>query len=176
MSNYNFFSKSPNQWGEAFQSLWGCHDICPLLDQFHVTSIIQLELSFLTNLKAWGDPEKFQSNIAFLLVLTGECTVGDRVYGLSMMWVNLYQARVSTMEEAVKQLAPLIPTGHKWPYALVQFNANAHHVLLPKEGHLSILIEGGTSSVACRWTSQLDICQLLSLSTQWGSTDVRSLW
>ena len=36
------------------------------------------------------------------------------------MWVNPYQARVSTMEEAVKQLTPLIPTGPDWPYALVQ--------------------------------------------------------
>ena len=99
MSNYDFFSKGPSWWGEAFQLLWGCHDICPLLDQFHVTSITQSELSSLTSLKAWGNPEKFQSNIAFLLVLTEECTAGDRVYGLSMRWVNPYQARVSTMEE-----------------------------------------------------------------------------
>ena len=51
MSDYDFFSKSPNQWREAFQSLWGHHDICPLLDQFHVASIMQSELSFLTSLK-----------------------------------------------------------------------------------------------------------------------------
>ena len=58
MSNYKFFSKDPS-WGEAFQSLWGCHDICSLLDQFYVTSITQSELSSLTSLKAWGDLEKF---------------------------------------------------------------------------------------------------------------------
>ena len=163
MSNYDFFSKSPSQWGKVFQLLWECHDICPLLDQFHVTSITQLELS-LTSLKAWGNPEKFQNNIAFLLVLTGECTVGDRVYGLSTMWVNPYQARVSMVEEAVKQLAPLIPARHDWLHALVQLNADACHAPLPKEGHLSVLIEGGTSSATCRWTSQLNVCQLLSSS------------
>ena len=38
--------------------------------------------------------------------------MGDRVYGLSMMWVHPYQARVSTMEKTVKQLTPLIST---WP-------------------------------------------------------------
>ena len=59
MSNYEFFLKGPSWWWEAFQLLWGCHDICPLLDQFHVASITQLELSFLTSLKAWGNPEKF---------------------------------------------------------------------------------------------------------------------
>ena len=77
-----------------------------------------------------------------------------------------YQARVSTMEEAVKQLAPLSPTRPNWLYALVWLNMDACHVPLPKEGHLSILMEGGTSSAACRWISQLDVCQLLSLSSQ----------
>ena len=144
----------------------GCHDICLLLDQFHVTSITQSELSSLTSLKAWGDLEKFQSNIAFLLVLTEECTAGDRVYCLSIMWVNPYQARLSTVEEAVKHLAPLFPTGPKWPYCLVQLNVDVCHVPLTKEGHLSILMEGGTDSAVCRWTSQLDICQLLNFSSQ----------
>ena len=130
--------------------LWGHHDICPILEQFHVTSITLSELSSLTSLKAWGNLEKFQSNIAFLLVLTKEGAAGDRVFGLSMMWVNPYQARVSTMEEAVKQLTALISTGPDWPYALVWLNADACHAPLPKEGHLSILVKGGTSSATCR--------------------------
>ena len=88
------------------------------------------------------------------------------MYGLSMMWVNPYQARVSTMEEVIKQLAPLISTRPDWPYALMQLNADAWHVPLPKEGHLSILVEGSTSSVACRRISQLEVCQLLSSSSQ----------
>ena len=54
LSNDAFFSKGFSQWGEAFLSLWGQLDICPLLHQFHVTSIPQLELSCLTSLKAWG--------------------------------------------------------------------------------------------------------------------------
>ena len=58
-----------------------------------------------------------------------------------------------------------MPTRPDWPYALVQLNADAHHVPLPKESHLSILMEGGTNSATCRWISQLDICQLLN----WGS-------
>ena len=149
MSDYSFFSKDPSWWRDAFQLLWGHHDICPILEQFHVTSISQSELSSLTSLKAWGNPEKFRSDITFLLILTEECTVGDRVYGLSTMWVNPYQARVSTMEKAVKQLTPLISTGPDWPYALVWLNTDAFHAPLPKEGHLSILVEGSTSSVAC---------------------------
>ena len=166
MSKYDFFWKGPSWWWEAFQLLWGSHDICPILEQFYVTSITPLELSFLTSLKAWGDPEKFQSDVTILLVLTEEGAVGDRVYGLSTMWVNPYQAMVSTMGEMVKQLTALISTGPDWPYALVQLNADACHVPLPKERHLSILVEGGTSGAACRWISQLDVCQLLSLGSQ----------
>ena len=111
MSDYEFFSKGPSWLGEAFQSLWGHHNICPLLNQFHITSITHLELSSLTSIKAWGDAEKFHSDITFLLVLTKEGAVGNRVYGLAMIWVNPYQARVSTVEEAVKQLTTLGLTG-----------------------------------------------------------------
>ena len=110
MGDYEFFSKGPSQWGEAFQSVWGHHNICPLLNQFHVTCITHLELSSLTSLKAWEDV-KFHSDVAFLLVLTEEGTVGDRVYGFSMIWVNPYQAQVSTMEEEVKQVTALVSTG-----------------------------------------------------------------
>ena len=131
--------------GEAFQLLWGCHNICPLLNQFHVTSITHSDLSSLTSLKAWGDAEKFCSDVT-LLVLTEEGAAGDRVYSLPTIWVNSYQAWVSTMEEAVKQLTALVSTGPEWPYALVWLNRDACHVPSPREGHLSILVEGGTSS------------------------------
>ena len=72
MCDYKFFSKDSSWWGETFQSLWGCLDICPVLHQLHITSITYSELSSLTSLKAWGDVEKFCSNIAYLLVLTKE--------------------------------------------------------------------------------------------------------
>ena len=139
-------------------SLWGHLDICPLLHQFHVTSITQLELSSLTSLKAWGDVEMFHCDITFLLVSTEEGVAGDRMYGLSMVWVNPYQARVPTMEEAVKQLTTLVSSGPDWPYALVQLNGDTCHAPLPREGHLSVLPRGGTSSAACRRVSQLEVC------------------
>ena len=166
MSDNEFFSKNPSWWGEAFQSLWGHLDICLLLNQFHVASITHLELSSPTSLKAWGDAEKFCSDVAFLLVLTKEGAVRDRVYGLSTLWVNPYQARVPTMQEVVKQLTALVSTGPDWPYILVQFNGDACHTPLPREGHLSTLVEGGTSRATCRRVSKLEVCQLLSSSSQ----------
>ena len=83
-----------------------------------------------------------------------------------MIWVNPYQARVSTMEEAVKQLTALVSTRPDWPYTLVQLNRDTHHMPLPREGLLSILVEEGTSSATCRRVSPLEIHQFLSLGSQ----------
>ena len=138
MSNYEFFSRDTSWWGEAFLSLWGCLDICPLLNQFHVATITHSELSSFTSLKAWGDAEKFHSKVTFLLVSSEEGAVGDKVYGLSTKWVSPYQARVSTVEEEVKQLTALVSTGPEWPYTLVWLNGDTCHAPLPREGHLSI--------------------------------------
>ena len=79
----------------------------------HLQDSIRTLLSYPS--KGLGNPEKFRSDVTFLLILTKGCIVEDRVYGLSMMWVHPYQARVSVMEEAVKQLTPLISTGPDWP-------------------------------------------------------------
>ena len=121
----------------------------------------QLELVSLTWLKAWGDPKKFCSDVTFLLVLPKEGAVGERVYGLTTVWVHPYQARVSTIEDAAKQLAQLASTRPNWPYALVQLNGDGHHVPLPTEGHLSVMMEGNTSNVPCGKIYHLEVHQHL---------------
>ena len=73
MSKFEFFSKDPSWLQEAFTSLWGHLDICPLLNQFHLASILHSELSSLTSLKAWGDTDG---------------AAADRVYGHAAVWVN----------------------------------------------------------------------------------------
>ena len=123
--------------------------------------VTQLEPSSLTGLKAWGDKEKFCNDITFFLVSAEEEATGNRKYGLSTIWVNPCQARVPSMEEAVKELTTWVSSGPNWPYALVQLNEDTHHVPLPKEGHLGVLPEGGTDSMACRRISQLEVHQLL---------------
>ena len=119
MSDYIFLSKDPDCWGESYQSLWGHHNICLLLEQFHVVCVTQMELVSLTCQKVWGNVDKICSDIALLLVLPKEGVAEERTYGLTMVWVHPYQARVSTIEEAIKQLDQLIPSRPNWPYALV---------------------------------------------------------
>ena len=155
-----------DHWGKSYQSLWGCHDICLLLEWFHVTRMTQSELASPTCLKAWGDPKKFQSNVTFLLVLPKEGAVGERVYRLTMVWVHPYQARVSTIDDMAKQLAQLASTGANWPYALVWLNGDAHHMPLPTEGHLGVMMEGNASNVPYGKIYQLEVCQLLGSGSQ----------
>ena len=92
------------------------------------------------SLMAWGEKQKACHDIAYLLVLAEEEATRDRGYGLSTIWVNPCQARVDSMEEAVRELISWVSSGSDWPYALVQLNEDPHHVPLPKEGHLGILI------------------------------------
>ena len=166
MSNYAFFSKDLGHWGKSYQCLWGWHDICPLLEQFHIAHMTQSELAALTHLKAWGDAEKFCSDIAFLLVLPTEGAAGERVYRLTMVWVHSYHARVSMIDDVAKQLTQLTSTGPNWPYALVWLNRDAQHMPLPTEGLLSVMMEGNTSSVHYRKLCQLEAHSFLSSGSQ----------
>ena len=166
MCNYTFFSKDPSQWDEAYQSLWGCHDICSILEQFHIAQVTQPEFSSLTHLLVWGDPKRFCSDVAFLLILPKEGISGERVYGLAMVWVHPYQARVSTIDDTVRKLTLLASAGLNWPYMFVQFNGDAHHMPLPKEGHSSAMVEGTPSNILCRRICQLEVHQLLHSEAQ----------
>ena len=108
-----------------------------------------------------GEKQKVCHDIAFLLILAEEEATGDRKYPLSTLWVNPCQARVHSMEEAVKELTAWVSSGPDWPYALVQLHKDTPHVPLPKEGHLGVLPQGGAEMIACRRISQLEVCQLL---------------
>ena len=126
----------------------------------------QSELTSLTCLKAWGENERFCRNVAFLLVLPKEGVAEERVYGLTMVWVHPYQARISTIDGTAKQFTQLASTGPNWPYAMVWLNRDACHVPLPTEGHLSVMAEGSTSTIPYRMIWQLEVCQLLSSGSQ----------
>ena len=135
MCDYAFLSKDPSRWDEAYKSLWQHHNICPILEQFHVAQVPQPELSSLTHLLAWGDPKRFSSDVVFLLILPKEGIAGERVYGFAMMWVHPYQARVSTIDDVVRKLTLITSARPNWPYAFVWFNVDAHH-MPPKRGSL----------------------------------------
>ena len=161
MSDFTFFSQGLDRWGKEMALLWGSLTSCPPLQQFHIHSITPAELSSLTSLKTWEEKQKICHHIPFLLILASEEATGDRRCGLSTIWVNPCQARVHSMEEAVRELTAWVSSGPNWPYVLVQLHEDTCHVPLPKEGHLVILPQGGAEMTACRRISQLEVCQLL---------------
>ena len=111
-----------------------------------------------------GGGQKLCHDIAFLLVLAEEEVTGDRVYGLSTIWVNPSQARVPSMEETVGKLTTCTFSGPNWPYALVWLHKGTHHLPLPKKGHMGILPLREAEVTPCRQISQLEVCQLLITS------------
>ena len=121
----------------------------------------QPELYSLTHLLVWGDPKRFCRDVAFLLILPEEGIAGERVYGLVMVWVHPYEARLSTIDDVVRKLTLLASAGPNWPYVFVQFNGDACHMPLLKEGHLSTMVEGMPSNIPCGKIHQFEVCQLL---------------
>ena len=145
--------------------LWGNLNICPQLYWLELPCHTQVELSSLNSLKVWGKGQKPCHNIAFLLVWV-EDAMGDRHYGISIVWANPSQVWAASMEEAVEKLTTCTCSGTDWDYGLVWLHEGTCHVPLPKEGCLGILPQRGAEAVSCGWISQLEVCQLLAASPQ----------
>ena len=64
------------------------------------------------------------------------------------------------------ELTTCASSGPNLPYALVQLHEGAHHVPLPKEGHLGILPQRRVEVSPCGQISQLEVHQLLIASPQ----------
>ena len=139
---------------------WGCHDICPSLTCFHVALVTQPELSALSHSGAW-DVEKFWGDLAFLLIAPKKTIQGEVAFSLTVVWTHPYQACLCSLDEAVKKLALLVNSGNNWAYTFVWLNEDAQHVPLPKEGHLSAMINGMPNRNACGCLHQLEVYQLL---------------
>ena len=96
-----------------------------------------------------GVMPKILQQLGILIISPKKSIVGEMVIRLTVVWVHPYQAHISTLDEAVKKLALLTTSGQNWAYAFVWFNKDAQQVPLPKEGHLSAMIEGEPSRIKC---------------------------
>ena len=112
-----------------------------------------------------GEVQKPCHDIAYLLVRV-ENAMGDRHYGISVVWANPNQVRAATMEEVVEKLTAYTSSGIDWPYALAQLYEGTCHMPLPKNRHLGILPWRGAEKAPCEQISQLMVCQLLAAGPQ----------
>ena len=165
MTEYAFFMEKADRWRKDMAPLWGNLNIWPQLHWLQLCCHTQVELSSLSSLKVWGEVQKPCHDIAYLLVWV-EIAMGNRHYGISIVWVNPNQVRASFMEEAVEKLTACTSSGANWPYTLAQLHEGTHHVPLPKERHLGVPPQRGAEEAPCGWISQLEVHQLLVASSQ----------
>ena len=99
--------------------LVGSVNICPWISQFEIPHHTPADVSSLNGLRAWVEDHSLCCDIAFLVILMEEA-LGDKQYGISMVWVDPSQTRVTSMEEAVTRLTTDTSNRAYWPYALVQ--------------------------------------------------------
>ena len=111
--------------------------------------------------KNLGGTQEPHNNMPYLLVCTGD-TLEAWNYGVSLVWINPNQVRVSTMEEVVRTLSAYISSRPDWLYALAQLYKGSSHTPLPKDKHLGVLPQGKAEESPYGWIGQLEICQLLS--------------
>ena len=95
--------------------------------------------------------------MVFLLIAPEKTIQGEVAFGLTMVWAHPYQACLSSMDEAAKKLTLLINSGNNWAYTFVQFNKDAQHMALHKEGHLSTMIDGMPNRKVCECLCQLEV-------------------
>ena len=161
MGEYTHFSKNPCLWEELTQMLWGSHDICPCLSQFQVRDMTRSELSALSHMGAWGDTQKPQCNMAYLLIAPGKTIKGEMAFGLTVVWAHPHQACLPSLDEVVRKFTLLIDIGDNWAYAFVWLNKGTLHVPLSSEGHISAMINGALSRSTCGHLCQLQVQWLL---------------
>ena len=135
MSEFEFFTNKEERWGDSMKALWGNLSICPILHHLDLPYHMAGELLSISCLKVWGDIQKPQDGMAYLLVKVEDASEVEG-YGMALVWISPHQARASTMAEALEILSTCTPSGPDWPYVLIQLYEGTNHAPLPKDKHL----------------------------------------
>ena len=116
------------------RDLWGNLSICPLLDHVDLPYHIAGELLSISHLMVWGDTQKPQDSMAYLLVKVENASEVEG-YSTALVWISPHQAQASMMAEALEILSTCASSGPDWPYILTQLYEGTNHAPLPKDKH-----------------------------------------
>ena len=89
--------------------------ICPILDYVDLPYHMVGELLSISCLKVWGNIQKPQDGMAYLLVKVEDASEVEG-YGMALVWISPHQAQASTMTEALEILSTCASSGPNWPY------------------------------------------------------------
>ena len=168
MTEFKFFTNREERWSDSMRALWGSLSICPLLDH------VDLPYHMAGDLKVWGDTQKPQDSMVYLLVRVEDASEVEG-YGIAVVWISPHQAQASTMEEALGIVSTCVSSGSDWPYILTQLYEGTNHVPLsqgqalqhpaPGKGGEPMWVDQPTQSLPAL------ICQTmshLSIGFEWG--------
>ena len=72
-------------------------------------------------------PRGSGAKLAFLLILPERAIEEELAFGLVVVWVHPYQACIPFLEEVVRKLTLIIPSGENRVYAFAWFNDDAQY-------------------------------------------------
>ena len=161
MSEFSLLCANTALWEPTTRATWGSHDFWLVITQFEVCTIMQAQLTVLSQAGAWGKVEKSQWDMAYLMIAPSINAEGDQVFGLAVVWVHPCQGCLSTLVEAAWKLMLLVDNSPDWPYAFICMNDTMLHVPLSDKGYICTMTDGVCSTNTWSWLHQLQAWKLL---------------
>ena len=161
MSNFMLLSAEASLWELMTKLRWRLHDYCLVVTNFQVWAIKQAQLDTLSQAMAWGDAEKPQWDMAFLLIMLSITPEHKRIFSLINAWAHPCQACYTTLADAVCRLVLLMDGSANWVYAFVQLNEVLSYAPLSSVGHISAMTDGTQSADPHGQLHQLQVHKLL---------------
>ena len=85
MSEFSLLCANATLWDPTTRAIWRSLDFCPTITWFQVCTIMQTQLTTLSQAGAWGEVEKPQWDMAFLIIAPSNNLGGDQVFSLATM-------------------------------------------------------------------------------------------
>ena len=161
MRNFTLLSTDISLWEVSTRAKCGLLDFCPAEMHFQVQVIMLAQLNTLSQVGTWGDMEKPQWDMAFMLVAPSINAGCERVFGITTMWAHPHQAHYPTLEGAAQKLLLWADDGPDWLYTFSELNDTVSQLPLSSEGHISAITDGMPSMNACGQLHQLQVQKLL---------------
>ena len=165
MGEFLLLSTDIHLWQASTKAKSGLLDFCPAVMQFQVWMIMPAQLVTISQAGAWGEAEKPQWDMAFMLIALNTNAIHEQVFGLTALWAHPHQACLHTLEEVVHKLLLLVDDGPDWPYAFVQMNDTVSHAPLSSEENIGAMTDSMPSTNACSQLHQLQVWKSLQHSS-----------
>ena len=132
-----------------------------LRSQFHIHIITQGQLTALYQVGAWGDVEKPNQDMAFLLIAPNLAVGCEWVFRLTAVWMHLCQAHLPVLVDAAQKLLLLVDEGTDWTYAYTRMNDAVVQALLSSVGNIGVMTGDLLSQNTCSHLHQIHMWKLL---------------